>query len=77
METRKHDPESNGPILLPVGQVARLLGISSRTVWRRLSAGEMVEPVRIGASVRWRRRDIDEWVDQGCPVNPPSAEEVR
>lgn len=61
------------PLLLPVERVAELLGISKRTVWRKLSAGEIVEPLRIGKSVRWRRQDVESWVEQGCPPQMPST----
>ncbi len=50
------------PLLLSVKQVAELLALSSRTVWRLVSAGELPEPVRIGRAARWRMEDIEEFV---------------
>jgi len=55
------------PLLLTVSQVGRLLQLSPRSVWRLLSAGEFIEPVRLGGSVRWRRAEVDRWVAEGCP----------
>jgi prophage regulatory protein len=54
--------------LLRDAQVAKLLGVSRRQVWKLLSAGLMPEPVRVGGSVRWRETDIQEWIRQGCPA---------
>jgi excisionase family DNA binding protein len=66
----KPDPLRNGPDpqLLTAVEVAAILKISTRTLWRQLSAGGMVRPVRIGGSVRWRRVDIERWVERGCPA---------
>jgi len=55
------------PLLMTVDELAHELGISVRTVWRLLSSGEMVEPVRFGKNVRWRREDVKQWIAAGCP----------
>ena len=55
------------PLLVDATVVAELLGISPRTVWRLLSAGKLPKPVRLGRSVRWRKRLVEDWVSQGCP----------
>lgn len=60
--------EPNEPSLISVKILAAMLRISPRTVWRRLSCDEMIEPVRIGRCVRWRLRDVDAWVAAGCPT---------
>ena len=57
-------------VLMDVGQLARMLDVSTRTLWRMLSAGQLVEPIKLGGSTRWRRRDVEEWVEAGCP--PPA-----
>jgi len=53
--------------LLSIGAVAERLSVSPRAVWKWVSAGRMPAPVRIGRSVRWRARDIDEFIRLGCP----------
>ena len=53
-------------LLITVDEVAAMLSLSPRTVWRRSSTGELPAPVRIGGSVRWRRSDIVQWVNAGC-----------
>lgn len=52
--------------LLTVRNLAALLKVSTRQVWKMTSAGRLPEPVRLGRSVRWRAGDIDEWVRLGC-----------
>jgi predicted DNA-binding transcriptional regulator AlpA len=48
--------------------LADLLTISKRQVWRLRDAGLLPGCIRIGqAAVRWRRADIDVWIARGCP----------
>ena len=59
-------------LLLRVSEVAQLLGISERSVWRMQSAGKLPAAVRLAGSIRWRRVEIEAWVDAGCPaINNP------
>lgn len=39
--------------------LAKLLQVSVRNVWRLRSAGRLPAPIRIARVVRWDRRDID------------------
>lgn len=55
-------------LLLPAAEVAALLNISTRTLWRLLSAGRLPEPIRLGGSVRWRREQVESWIAEGCPA---------
>jgi predicted DNA-binding transcriptional regulator AlpA len=32
------------------------------------AAGRMPTPVRLGSLMRWRRKEIMEWIDAGCPT---------
>lgn len=54
--------------LIAADEVAAMLDVSTRTVWRLLSTGRMVQPLRIGGSVRWRLDEVREWIKNGCPV---------
>ncbi len=49
-------------ILLTVREVAHLLCIGERTVWRLSSTGELPSPICIGRSKRWCRRAIEDYV---------------
>ncbi len=53
--------------LIDVGAVAQLCCCSTRTVYRLADAGRLPRPVKLGALVRWRRAEIDEWLAAGCP----------
>lgn len=54
------------PALLDVQAVAHLCDCSPRHVYRMSDAGRMPAPVRIGALVRWSRKDLEEWIASGC-----------
>lgn len=53
--------------LIAADQLATMLDVSTRTVWRLLSTGRIVQPIRIGGSVRWRLDEVREWIAKGCP----------
>jgi excisionase family DNA binding protein len=57
----------DSPTLLNVKRVANLLGCSQRHVWTLRDAGKMPTPIKLGALIRWRRDDLDQWVKAGCP----------
>jgi len=59
-------PPASPPALLDVDQVAALCGCSTRHVRRLADAGRMPAPVKLGALIRWRRADLDAWLDAGC-----------
>lgn len=44
--------------LLRVRDVADLLALSLRTVWRMAASGELPAPIRLGGSTRWRWGDL-------------------
>ena len=52
--------------LIDVKGVAKLLNCSSRQVWKLLASGRMPDAVRLGRSVKWRRSDIQRFIDVGC-----------
>ena len=55
------------PMLINAEEVARMMDVSERTLWRLLSAGKVPAPVRIGRSTRWRLAEVREWISRGCP----------
>ena len=69
------DPQSVAAAeLLDVRDVAALLGrCSVRHVHRLADAGKMPRPVKLGALVRWRRAELDAWIDAGCPSQKPAG----
>lgn len=55
------------PAFLGVDQVAVLLGCSPRTVYRLADRGAMPPAIKLGALRRWRRVEIERWLDARCP----------
>ena len=47
--------------------LAALLQCSVRNVWALNDRGALPGLVRLGRLVRWRKRDIDSWIENGCP----------
>jgi len=50
--------------MLTVKDVAETLKMGERTIWRLVSSGRFPPPVRIGASARWRKSRIQQWLHE-------------
>ena len=61
-------PAAASAKLLDVRAVAKMLGCSSRHVYRLSDGGKMPAPVKLGSLVRWSATAIRERIDQGCPL---------
>jgi prophage regulatory protein len=48
-------------------ELAEMLNVSLRQVWRLNSAGRLPKPIRLGGSVRWNREEVRTWFETGCP----------
>lgn len=55
----------DSPLLIDVDEVARLLSLGVRTVWK-LSAedGAFPRPVKIGGATRWHRSAVEAWAQR-------------
>ena len=54
-------------LLLTARDAALICGISTRT-WRSWDLmGYTPMPVHIGKSVFWKYKELDKWIDAGCP----------
>jgi excisionase family DNA binding protein len=62
----KKSPEDRG-LLIDVNEVAKLLNVSARHVYRMDEAGAIPKAIRIGAAVRWSLDEIRNWIAAGCP----------
>ena len=60
-------------MLISAADLACLMNVSERTLWRLLSAGKVPQPVRIGRSTRWRMAEVRDWIDRGCPAGRDRA----
>jgi excisionase family DNA binding protein len=53
------------PLTLDAIEVAQLLGVSKRTVYRLLDEGQIPKPIKLRNATRWRRSDIELFVEAG------------
>jgi len=63
MEVNKNNVNS---LLLSVKDVAKLLGISPRQLYRLHSAGKIPLPIRTLGRPLWNRKELESWIDAGC-----------
>lgn len=61
--------------LLTVREVAALVKLSARQIYKMVSAGRMPPPLKVGRSTRWRADDVRRWIVDGCPA--PERKRVR
>jgi predicted DNA-binding transcriptional regulator AlpA len=54
--------------LLDIRTVADMVGASTRHIDRLSKARKMPRPFKLGALVRWSRREIEQWIATGCPA---------
>jgi len=64
VETNKNNVS---PLLLPPEDAAKLLGISRSQFYRLHSAGKIPLPIRSLGRPLWSRKELESWVDTGCP----------
>jgi len=55
--------ESTQERLLRVEEVGHRLGVSERTVWRLANSRQLAKPLSIGRCRRWRKADVDAYVE--------------
>jgi predicted DNA-binding transcriptional regulator AlpA len=59
------------PLVADAKRLARLLGLSLRTVRSMDAAGKLPRPVKLGARTMWVLREIREWLAAGAPERGP------
>ena len=70
MEVNGSNKKEYRPTVLTANanQVAAMLGVSVRQVWRLHATGRLPRAIRLGNCVRWRRAEIEAFVEAGCPT---------
>lgn len=64
--------------LLTVQEVATLLRVSKRTVYRLVLQNKLPEPRKIGRSIRWHKQELLSWLEAYCPpLEVSDAEPVK
>lgn len=54
-------------LTLKANQVAAMLGVSVRQVWRLHTTGRLPRPVRLGNCIRWVRTELEAFIQAGAP----------
>ena len=67
MEAKKTAESVNRTQLLSAKELAEMLSVSKRQIFRLHSCGKIPRPLRIGGSIRWDAKMISEWIEQSCP----------
>ncbi|MBA3483698.1 MAG: helix-turn-helix domain-containing protein [Pirellulales bacterium] len=65
---------TQGALLLKAEEVAQMLAISTRTLWRLVSTAGFPQPLKLGGSTRWRAAEVTAWVEKGCTVDSNDQE---
>ncbi|WP_428308036.1 helix-turn-helix transcriptional regulator [Lacipirellula sp.] len=55
-------PDETSSLLMTIDDVAILLRLSTRQIFRMKAAGHLPKEIRIGSSIRWRRKEIEAWI---------------
>jgi prophage regulatory protein len=51
--------------LIRIGEVKRLTGLSTATLYRKMSAKEFPRPVQLGAAARaWPLSEVQDWISE-------------
>lgn len=72
MRNEESVDEDRGALLLTADAVAKLLAISKRSLWRLVSTGRILRPIRIGKMVRWNVEELKQWIARKCPIENDS-----
>ncbi len=62
----ENDGERREELITP-RQLAAMLKISLRTLWRLVSTGKAPRPLKLNGSTRWRMSVITKWLQGDCP----------
>jgi len=55
-------------LMMTIRDVADAIKCSDRHITNLRNEGRMPPPVKLGASVRWPRRVIEDWINANCPA---------
>jgi excisionase family DNA binding protein len=53
--------------LITVKELAEMLAVSSRHVYRLRDSGQLPVPVKLGRATRWDYTEICHWLESGAP----------
>jgi predicted DNA-binding transcriptional regulator AlpA len=73
----RQQPHDSASILVRKSTLAKILDISVRTLSRKESGGHLPAALMIAGSKRWRRSEIEAWVEAGCPPRKTWEQDSR
>ena len=65
---RQQADQQPATLALNAKQAAAMLNVSVRQLWRLNSTGQLPKPIRLGHCVRWRKAELEAFVEAGCPT---------
>lgn len=63
--------------LLTVRDVAALVKLSSRQIYKLCASARMPAPLKVGRSTRWRAAQISAWIQNGCRIEADAKAVAR
>jgi excisionase family DNA binding protein len=60
-------PKQSEGGLLTVKQAAELLNVGRSRIYTMQSLGQIPLAIRFGSSIRWNKRELLDWIQEGCP----------
>lgn len=74
MPDNERNNDGQGEPLMEPEEVARLLKVSLRSIYRYV-ADSSIPHIRVGGNLRFRRADIDQWLEsRHQPATTPTGE---
>ena len=67
MATKASTVNTDERLLVTARDVAQMLSISERSVWRLVAAGYIQRPIRLRGATRFRKADVERVAAEGCP----------
>ena len=59
--------EQSADGLVTAKQAADLLNVGVSHIYSMRSSGQIPLPIKLGGSVRWNKRELLDWIQEGCP----------
>jgi excisionase family DNA binding protein len=67
-EKKQNDATLQRRVAISAKELAEMLSVSRRTVWRLLSTGRLPKPVSIGGSKRFLMSDVNLFLESNCDM---------
>jgi excisionase family DNA binding protein len=68
------DTANDSDPMIGVAEVAKLLGLTPRTITRLVSQRQFAEPYRVGGTFLWRTSEFQAWLESTKQMRPAAQE---